>query len=55
MHHVEIELNFDTSCQQILGLESEILWEARSAPTLEFLHILCIGGIFKICFCCYVK
>jgi hypothetical protein len=25
MHHEEIELNFDTSCQQILGLESEIL------------------------------
>jgi hypothetical protein len=35
MHHEEIELNFDTSCQQILGLESEILWEARSTPTLK--------------------
>jgi hypothetical protein len=34
MHHIEIELNFDASCQQILGLESEILWEARSTPTL---------------------
>jgi hypothetical protein len=28
MHHEEIELNFDASCQQIIGLESEILWEA---------------------------
>jgi hypothetical protein len=26
MHHEEIELNFDASCQQIPGLESEILW-----------------------------
>jgi hypothetical protein len=34
MHHEEIELNFETSCQQILALESEILWEARSTPTL---------------------
>jgi hypothetical protein len=34
MHHEEIELNFDASCQQILGLESEILLEARSSPTL---------------------
>jgi hypothetical protein len=34
MHHDEIELNFDSSSQQILGLESEILWEARSTPTL---------------------
>jgi hypothetical protein len=34
MHHEEIELNFDASCQQIIGLESEILWEARSTPTL---------------------
>jgi hypothetical protein len=34
MHHEEIELNFDASCQQILGLELEILWEARSTPTL---------------------
>jgi hypothetical protein len=34
MHHEEIELNFDASCQQILGLESEILWQARSMPTL---------------------
>jgi hypothetical protein len=33
MHHEEIELNFDASCQQILGLGSEILWEARSTPT----------------------
>jgi hypothetical protein len=35
MHHEEIELNFDTSCQQILGLESEILWEALSTPTFN--------------------
>jgi hypothetical protein len=35
MHHDEIELNFDASCQQILGLESEILWEPRSTPTLS--------------------
>jgi hypothetical protein len=35
MHYKEIELNFDASCQQIIGLESEILWEARSTPTLE--------------------
>jgi hypothetical protein len=28
MHHEEIELNFDASCQHILVLESEILWEA---------------------------
>jgi hypothetical protein len=34
MHHEESELNFDASCQQILGLESEILWEAHSTPTL---------------------
>jgi hypothetical protein len=34
MHHEDIELNFDASCQQILGLVSEILWEARSTPTL---------------------
>jgi hypothetical protein len=34
MHHEEIELNFDASCQQILGLKSEILWEDRSKPTL---------------------
>jgi hypothetical protein len=33
-YHEEIELNFDASCQQILGLESESLWEARSTPTL---------------------
>jgi hypothetical protein len=33
-HHEEIELNFDASCQQIVGLESEILCEARSTPTL---------------------
>jgi hypothetical protein len=33
MHHEEIELNFDASCQQILGLESEILWEARSSSS----------------------
>jgi hypothetical protein len=33
MHHEEIELNFDASCQQILGLELEIMWEARSTPT----------------------
>jgi hypothetical protein len=40
MHHEEIELNFDTSCQQILGLESEILWEACSTPTLsKVVHI----------------
>jgi hypothetical protein len=30
----EIELNFDASFQQILGLDIEILWEARSTPTL---------------------
>jgi hypothetical protein len=29
MHYEEIELNFDASCQQILGLESKIVWEAR--------------------------
>jgi hypothetical protein len=34
MHHEEIELVFDASFQQILGLESEILWEARRTPTL---------------------
>jgi hypothetical protein len=34
MHYEEIELNFDASCQQIIGLESKILWEARSTPTL---------------------
>jgi hypothetical protein len=28
MHHEQIEVNFDASCQQILGLELEILWEA---------------------------
>jgi hypothetical protein len=26
--------HFDASCQQFLGLESEILWKARSTPTL---------------------
>jgi hypothetical protein len=30
----EIELNFDASFQQILRSELEILWEARSTPTL---------------------
>jgi hypothetical protein len=30
MNHEEIELNCDASCQQILGLESEILFEART-------------------------
>jgi hypothetical protein len=34
MHHGEIAPNFDASCQQILGLESEMLWEARITPTL---------------------
>jgi hypothetical protein len=34
VHHEEIELNFEASCQLILGLESEILWEARRTPTL---------------------
>jgi hypothetical protein len=34
MHNEEIELNLDASCQQSLGLESEVLWEARSTPTL---------------------
>jgi hypothetical protein len=34
MHHEEIELNFDASCQQILGLELEILCESRCTPTL---------------------
>jgi hypothetical protein len=34
MHHEEIELYFEASCQQIIGLESKILWEARSLPTL---------------------
>jgi hypothetical protein len=44
MHHEEIELNFDASCQQILGLESEILWEARSMPILEYYFLF-----FKNC------
>jgi hypothetical protein len=35
MHHEEIELNFDASSQQNLGLGLEILWEARSTPTLK--------------------
>jgi hypothetical protein len=39
MHHEVIELNFDASCQRILGLESEIVWEARSKPTLVLLSI----------------
>jgi hypothetical protein len=39
MHHKEIEPNFDASCQQILGLESEILWEARSMPTFSGLSL----------------
>jgi hypothetical protein len=33
MHQKEIELNYDKLCQQILGLESEILWLAGSMPT----------------------
>jgi hypothetical protein len=33
MHYEEIQLNFDASCQQIIGLESEILWEALSFLT----------------------
>jgi hypothetical protein len=40
MKRYEIELNFDASCQQILGLESEILWEARSTPTLIIIYFL---------------
>jgi hypothetical protein len=39
--HEEIELNFDASCQQVLGLESEILWEARSTPTLDPQIVAC--------------
>jgi hypothetical protein len=35
MHYEEIELHFDASCQQIIGFESEILWEASSTPTLS--------------------
>jgi hypothetical protein len=35
MHYEEIDLNFDASCQQILGLESKILWEAGRSPTLN--------------------
>jgi hypothetical protein len=51
MHHEEIELNFEASCQQILSLESEILWEARSTPTLtksiiDFFHQW--GNIFPL-------
>jgi hypothetical protein len=34
----------DASCQQILGLESEILWEAGSAPTLALLAQLSSTG-----------
>jgi hypothetical protein len=47
MHHEEIELNFDASCQQILGLESEILWEACSTPTLAKLYKKNI--VYSIC------
>jgi hypothetical protein len=42
-HHEKIELNFDaSSCQQILGLESKILWEARITPTLCCVPILLV-------------
>jgi hypothetical protein len=44
MHYEEIELNFDASCQQILGLELEILCEARSTPTLDPRGIACQRG-----------
>jgi hypothetical protein len=33
MHHEEIELNFDVTFQQILGMESEILWESEITTT----------------------
>jgi hypothetical protein len=43
MHHEEIELNFDASCQQIFGLESEILWEDLRTEHFLFIrgYILC--------------
>jgi hypothetical protein len=37
MYNEESELNFDASCQKNLGLESEILWEARSTPKQRFI------------------
>jgi hypothetical protein len=37
MQPEEMELNFDASCQQILGLESEILREARITPSISIL------------------
>jgi hypothetical protein len=43
--HEEIELNFDASCQQVRGLESEILWEARSTPTLV-VHLFLRKNVF---------
>jgi hypothetical protein len=49
MHHEEIELNFDASSQQILGLESEILWEAYSASRFEANTAVkkCLCGLLK--------
>jgi hypothetical protein len=45
MHNEEIELNFDASFQQILRSELEILWEARSTPTLVITTFKQIFGI----------
>jgi hypothetical protein len=39
MHHDKIELNFDASCQQILGFESEILWELGSSQYAYFSNL----------------
>jgi hypothetical protein len=48
MHHEEIELNFEAACQQILGLESEILWEARCTPTIKLTCFVTTYGIFVL-------
>jgi hypothetical protein len=54
MHHEEIEINFDGSCQQILGLESEILWESSQYAyfrplTSNFLAplIFCVSSVAR--------
>jgi hypothetical protein len=36
---VDVLRDLDSSCQQILGLESEMLWEALSMPTLKALDL----------------
>jgi hypothetical protein len=52
-----IALNFEASCQQIIGLESEILWEAHSTPTCHCRLVVNFGINInsRICFADFRK